>query len=106
RLTNEALRPFDRHVRRRATACDVEERAGREREDRDDDAEPSKHGPHSTSLITSRVPTGGWRYRLGVRTRGSQPRDRGSNPRTATRSYTFPSTAAPAVGRGFSCVPD
>ncbi len=26
-----------------------------------------------------------WRYRLGVRTRGSQPRDRGSNPRTATK---------------------
>src|SRR5918993_2309322 len=24
------------------------------------------------------------RYRLGVRTRGSQPRDRGSNPRTGT----------------------
>ena len=26
------------------------------------------------------------RYRLGVRTRGSQPRDRGSNPRTGTTS--------------------
>jgi hypothetical protein len=30
------------------------------------------------------VQPGEWRYRLGVRTRGSQPRDRGSNPRTAT----------------------
>src|SRR5688572_17963055 len=31
------------------------------------------------------------RYRLGVRTRGSQPRDRGSNPRTGTilRSREF-----------------
>src|SRR5690606_13913822 len=26
------------------------------------------------------------RYRLGVRTRGSQPRDRGANPRTGTNS--------------------
>ena len=33
----------------------------------------SNSGPH------------GCRYRLGVRTRGSQPRDRGSNPRTGTR---------------------
>src|SRR5581483_1963639 len=32
------------------------------------------------------------RYRLGVRTRGSQPRDRGSNPRTAKtyRSVRMP----------------
>jgi hypothetical protein len=29
------------------------------------------------------------RYRLGVRTRGSQPRDRGSNPRTGTNSPSF-----------------
>ena len=34
------------------------------------------------SKITSSNLTG--RYRLGVRTRGSQPRDRGSNPRTGT----------------------
>jgi hypothetical protein len=36
------------------------------------------------------------RYRLGVRTRGSQPRDRGSNPRTGTKfvgSPGVPSTA-------------
>ncbi len=26
------------------------------------------------------------RYRLGVRTRGSQPRDRGSNPRSGTKT--------------------
>jgi hypothetical protein len=35
-------------------------------------------------LLELQVLTG--RYRLGVRTRGSQPRDRGSNPRTATKS--------------------
>src|SRR5687768_3286424 len=36
------------------------------------------------------------RYRLGVRTRGSQPRDRGSNPRTATISFiNLLSTTAP-----------
>ena len=40
---------------------------------------------HHTSLLGSRVPIRpGRRYRLGVRTRGSQPRDRGSIPRTAT----------------------
>src|SRR4030095_4503753 len=33
--------------------------------------------------VRSEVPARG-RYRLGVRTRGSQPRDRGSNPRTGT----------------------
>src|SRR5207247_8508733 len=30
--------------------------------------------------------TEAWRYRLGVRTDGSQPSDRGSNPRSATTS--------------------
>src|SRR6476620_6716521 len=34
------------------------------------------------------------RYRLGVRTRGSQPRDRGSNPRTGTRNVATPATPA------------
>ena len=29
-----------------------------------------------------------WRYRLGVRTDGSQPSDRGSIPRSATTSYS------------------
>ena len=38
----------------------------------------------SRALLRSGVPAGAWRYRLGVRTRGSQPRDRGSIPRTAT----------------------
>ena len=28
-----------------------------------------------------------WRYRLGVRIHGSQPWDRGSNPRTATNAH-------------------
>ena len=31
-----------------------------------------------------------WRYRLGVRIRGSHPRDRGSIPRTATRVKVAP----------------
>src|SRR6476619_136906 len=36
--------------------------------------------------MTLRVPATTCRYRLGVRTRGSQPRDRGSNPRTGTKN--------------------
>src|SRR5438132_10615132 len=49
---------------------------------------------YDTGLLESRVRTGAWRYRLGVRTRGSQPRDRGSIPRTATTkgaTYVRPS---------------
>jgi hypothetical protein len=30
-----------------------------------------------------------WRYRLGVRTGGSQPSNRGSNPRSATNRVAF-----------------
>ena len=37
-------------------------------------------------MLLVRVPVAACRYRLGVRTRGSQPRDRGSNPRTGTNS--------------------
>ena len=39
------------------------------------------------------------RYRLGVRTRGSQPRDRGSNPRTGTilRSSRIPHSQFPEL---------
>src|SRR5574339_650861 len=39
--------------------------------------------PDSAGTISVSCP-GECRYRLGVRTRGSQPRDRGSNPRTGT----------------------
>jgi hypothetical protein len=35
-------------------------------------------------LLGWELPCRACRYRLGVRTRGSQPRDRGSNPRTGT----------------------
>src|SRR6187399_3266921 len=38
-------------------------------------------------MLVSVVPVDECRYRLGVRTRGSQPRDRGSIPRTATNSH-------------------
>ena len=41
-------------------------------------------------MLAWNVPAAECRYRLGVRTRGSQPRDRGSNPRTGTR-YLPPS---------------
>ena len=41
-------------------------------------------------MLTLEVPIGAGRYRLGVRTRGSQPRDRGSIPRTATIHSYFP----------------
>ena len=52
------------------------------------------------------------RYRLGVRTRGSQPRDRGSNPRTGTnlRSRLYANVAHRSSvnsgerGVGCSCV--
>src|SRR5262249_54243850 len=39
------------------------------------------------------------RYRLGVRTRGSQPRDRGSNPRTGTNSKPQAQCATPNTQR-------
>src|SRR5436309_6757914 len=55
------------------------------------------------SLVNSRFPTNERRYRLGVRTRGSQPRDRGSNPRTATRLVvrpTRPACIAPKAHQG------
>jgi hypothetical protein len=53
-------------------------------------------------VIRFEVTLGGRRYRLGVRTRGSQPRDRGSNPRTAT---TLLSTEFPQrnFSRLFAC---
>ena len=42
-------------------------------------------------VVTIRIPAErAWRYRLGVRTRGSQPRDRGSIPRTATNTIGKP----------------
>src|SRR5438094_9142316 len=39
------------------------------------------------------------RYRLGVRTRGSQPRDRGSNPRTGTTLPSRLTRRLPTEGR-------
>ena len=45
--------------------------------------------------------SGSSRYRLGVRTRGSQPRDRGSNPRSGTNSRH-----APPERRLFGLSPD
>ena len=54
------------------------------------------------------VQSGEWRYRLGVRTRGSQPRDRGSNPRTATIIIEEPSSSLchrpRAIARGRFCI--
>lgn len=41
--------------------------------------------PFAGRLLESDVLVDPWRYRLGVRMRGSQPRDRGSIPRTATK---------------------
>ena len=42
-------------------------------------------GPRSFSTPPARIPVPQtWRYRLGVRTVGSQPSNRGSNPRSAT----------------------
>src|SRR5687768_9826882 len=40
-------------------------------------------------MLRLKVPAVACRYRLGVRTRGSQPRDRGSNPRTGIPSEGF-----------------
>ena len=42
-------------------------------------------GPSGAGTPVPGQPSGRRRYRLGVRTRGSQPRDRGSNPRTGTK---------------------
>ena len=45
---------------------------------------PAADDRRPKAVIISMVPDRSCRYRLGVRTRGSQPRDRGSNPRTGT----------------------
>src|SRR5207244_3348544 len=87
-LTDDAGRLVDGEVRRRAATGDDVRDSSREREEHEKRSEPAEHGSNHTSLLISGVLTGAWRYRLGVRTRGSQPRDRGSNPRTATRSAT------------------
>ena len=55
-------------------------------------------------LLVLEVPNRQGRYRLGVRTRGSQPRDRGSNPRTGTILHRSPLDNSPAHRAGlFLC---
>src|SRR4051795_4259421 len=57
-------------------------------------------------LLILVVPKRQGRYRLGVRTRGSQPRDRGSNPRTGTIHHRSPFDNSPAHRAGlFSTIP-
>src|SRR5262245_44153701 len=56
-------------------------------------------------LLVLVVPKRQGRYRLGVRTRGSQPRDRGSNPRTGTIHHRSPLDNSPAHRAGLFLVP-
>src|SRR5262245_8477226 len=84
-LSDEPLRLADGDGRRRAAAGHEIGGAIAEGQQNDESKKPAQHGSNDTSLVRSTIPTAG-RYRLGVRTRGSQPRDRGSNPRTATRN--------------------
>ena len=86
-LPDDAGRLIDGEQRRSAAAGDRECAEHAERDNGHEDKEPSEHGLHRTSLLKSEVLIDEWRYRLGVRTRGSQPRDRGSIPRTATSTY-------------------
>ena len=53
---------------------------------------PAHLAPGRTIGVKYEVPARG-RYRLGVRTRGSQPRDRGSNPLTGTKNFYHHSAA-------------
>src|SRR6185295_4976407 len=83
-LSDETIGFVDRHQRRRAAARgDVRAGAGQRKKDEQGE-EPAEHGLHHTSLIKSKVRSSEWRYRLTVRTDGSQPSNRGSIPRTAT----------------------
>ena len=50
----------------------------------------SRGDPIGLTLCGSRFYTAGRRYRLGVRTGGSQPSNRGSNPRSATNPSSSP----------------
>src|SRR5205085_9796929 len=47
------------------------------------------------SLLKYEVRSGEWRYRLTVRTDGSQPSNRGSIPRTATMTHISPLAHSP-----------
>ena len=86
-LSDEAIRLVDGQLRRRSAAGDdIGARAGKN--ENDQKGEEPAHGLHHTSLVKYEVRDGEWRYRLGVRTRGSQPRDRGSIPRTATITHS------------------
>src|SRR5439155_2878005 len=83
---DEAIGLLDRQARWYAATGDHIEAGEREPGDENERDKPSEHGLNNTSLLTYGIRRGEWRYRLGVRTRGSQPRDRGSIPRTATKS--------------------
>src|SRR5207245_3676051 len=48
-----------------------------------------------SSPLECKVPSGEWRYRLTVRTDGSQPSNRGSIPRTATMNHISPLVPSP-----------
>src|SRR5207344_1600098 len=94
-LADEAIRFADGQLRRRAAAGKGEGGGAGESEHHHEHEEPTEHGLHHTSLVKCEVRGSEWRYRLGVRTRGSQPRDRGSIPRTATIIIAFGSCNHP-----------
>ena len=84
-LADEAIRLVDGELRRRAAAGDdVRAPATASATRTQESEEPAEHGLHHTSLLKFEVRDGEWRYRLTVRTDGSQPSNRGSIPRTAT----------------------
>src|SRR5262249_9010055 len=78
RLTDRARRLFERDCRGGFAAGDVEDGAGGNQEKDNENSEDSGHA----NILNS--PHGLWRYRLGVRTHGSQPWNPGSIPGTAT----------------------
>ena len=69
---------------RTAAAFDEKHASGEEDQQDEKSHKAANHGLHCTSLVKCEVRDGEWRYRLTVRTDGSQPLNRGSIPRTAT----------------------
>src|SRR4029453_17702498 len=87
-LPDDPVRLTDGDPRRRPASGRHVDCAGDEA-DRDHNRQNgAQHGSHDTSLVRSNVPAAG-RYRLTVRTDGSQPSNRGSIPRTATRRVSL-----------------
>src|SRR5439155_5743417 len=83
-LADDAIGFDDGEMRRRGAPGDDVRTARGDREQQKQREQPAEHGLNDTSLLTFQGRSDTRRYRLTVRTDGSQPSNRGSIPRTAT----------------------